>query len=241
MYALDNARVVYTIDLSTGAKTTIGTISSNAGTTAGLAYDPISQTMYVSSTGNDSLYTLDLSTFQATLVGAYGNPTILMHGIEWDDSTGTLWGASGDGATNNNFYNINKTTGAATAIGSTGLLSFVNLGYDSANDRLFATSSSTDSFYSINRATGAATLIGALGGPTNPNGMAFNKDDGTMYLIDNSTDQLYKIDLATGTALSIGSTGAGNLLGLVYVADVPEPSSLGAIAAMSLVALRRRR
>jgi hypothetical protein len=73
--------------------------------------------------------------------------------------------------------------------------------------------------------------------------MAFNRDDGVMYLICNSTDTLYKVDLAAGSTLAIGLLGPGltNPLGLVYVPEVPEPSSLGAIAAMGLIALRRRR
>lgn len=90
---------------------------------------------------------------------------------------------------------------------------------------MFATNSGTDSFYSMNLATGAATLIGALGGPTNPNGLAFDRDNGVLYLVDNSTDNFYSINMATGAATLIGSTGSGNLLGLVYI-PVPEPGSL---------------
>jgi sugar lactone lactonase YvrE len=242
LYGLDSSRRIYTLDLATGAATQVGTLSTNVGTSAGLAYDTSTDTMYATSSSNDSLFSVDLTTFNATLVGAYGDSTVVMHGLEYDGVTNTLWGASGGGG-NFNFYNINKATGAATVVGPLGVLSFTNLGYDSAADKLYATNSDTDSFYSVNRATGAMTLIGALGGPTNPNGLAFNKDDGTMYLICNSTDTLYKVDTSTGAALAIGAVGSTltNALGLVYVPDVPEPSSLGAIAAMGLFVIRRRR
>jgi DNA-binding beta-propeller fold protein YncE len=239
MYAIDSSRALFTVDIATGAKTQIGTVSANAGTAAGLAYDPISQIMYLSSSTNDSLYSLNLTTFEATLIGAYG-PTVVMHGLEFDTSTGTLYGAS---STPNELYSINTTTGAATSIGSIGLTSFVNLGYDSDNDVMYATNSGTDSFYSINRATGAVTLIGPLNGPTNPNGLAFNSDNGILYLVDNSTDSFYSINLGTGAANLIGAMGTGNLLGLAYVPNpIPEPTSLALVGlGAAAVWMRRRR
>lgn len=238
LIAVDSSRALYEIDMSTGTKTSIGTVSSNASTTAGLAYDAASGTMYLSSTGNDSLFTLDLATGAATLVGAYGDSTIVMHGLEWDSSTGTLYGVSG--STNQNTYRINTTTGVATAFGSTGLSSFNNLGYNSATDTMYMTNSGTDSFYSFNRTTGSPTLIGALGGPTNPNGLAYNSDNGLMYLVDNSTDSLYTVNLGTGAATLIGSTGSGNLLGLAYV-PVPEPASMAVLGLGAAALLRRKR
>lgn len=242
LYGVDSSRRIYTLNLTTGAATQVGTISANVSTAAGLAYDTSTNTMYVTSTTNDALYTVDMTTFNATLVGGYGDTSVVMHGLEYDSTNNTLWGASGGGS-NFNFYSINKSTGAATLVGPLGVISFTNLGYNSDTDKLYATNSDTDSFYSVNRATGAMTLIGALGGPTNPNGLAYNKDDGTMYLICNNTDTLYKVDMATGAALAVGPLGSTltNPLGLAFVPDVPEPSSLGAIAAMGLVALRRRR
>ena len=99
---------------------------------------------------------------------------VVMHGLEWDSSTGTLYAAS---STPNTFYTVNTSTGLATTVGSIGLTSFNNLGYNSDTDVMYLTNSNTDSFYTINRATGAPTLIGALGGPTNPNGLAYNYDN----------------------------------------------------------------
>lgn len=239
MYAVDSSRALYTIDMTTGAKTQIGTVSANASTTGGLAYRPDNNTIYLTSTGNDSLYTLDVTTGAATLVGAYGDSTVVMHGLEWDTSTGTMYAVSGGGG-NFNAYTVDTSTGAADLLGATGLTSFTNLGYNSLTDTMYATNSNTDSFYSFNRATGAVSLIGALSGPTNPNGLAFNRDNGLMYMICNNTDTLYTINMATGAATAVGSTGSGNLLGLVYV-PLPTPGAAGLVAAAGLVSLRRRR
>lgn len=214
LYAVDSSRALYEINMDTGAKTAAGTVSANASTTAGLAYDHSTGTVYLTSTGNDSLFTLDLTTGNATLVGAYGDSALVMHGLEWDDSTGTLYGSSSH---NDGLYRINTATGIATLIGTSGLTSFQNLCYDVRNNQMYSTNSTTDSFYSMNRSTGAATLIGSLGGPTNPNGMAYNWVNDKIYLVDNTTDNLYTIDRATGLATVVGSLGASNLLGLVYI------------------------
>ena len=79
---------------------------------------------------------------QATLIGAYGDAALVMHGLEYDDSTGTLYGTSSH---NNGLYRINAGTGVATLIGTSGLPSFTNLGYNSATDTMYASNSGADS------------------------------------------------------------------------------------------------
>ena len=108
----------------------------------------------------------------------------ITYDLEIDASTGTLYGVS---SSDNGLYSIDKTTGLATLIGTTGLTSFTNLVYDITTATMFATNSGADSFYRIDLATGAATLIGALGGPTNPNGLAVHLPSGALYCVDNST------------------------------------------------------
>lgn len=248
LIAVDSSRALYEIDMSTGAKTQIGTVSANAGTTGGLAYDRLNNVMYLTSTSLDSLFTLDIASGAATLVGAYDPAVaaIVMHGIEYDDSTSQLYGISIHNT--GTFYSINKTTGAATAIGTTtGTASFQNLGYNSDTDTMYMTSGGrtggiAEALHSINRATGAVTDIGPLGAvSTNPNGLAYNFDNDTMYMIDNTADNLFSVDLSTGAATVIGSTGAGNLLGLAYVNPVPEPATLAVLGLGIFAALRRQK
>ena len=69
---------------------------------------------------------------------------------------------------------------------------------------------------------------------TNPTALAWNPDNGLMYLACNNTDNLYTLDLITGTANLVGSMGSGNVLGLVWVPDAGpacEPDlTTGAVA-----------
>jgi DNA-binding beta-propeller fold protein YncE len=212
MYLLDgSSRAVYTLDLATAVKSQVGTINSEVNTVGGLAYDCVSGTMYLSSTTNDMLYRLDLTTFTATLIGAF-SADVVMHGIEWDRSTNTLWGGS-----EGNLYRIDTGTGAATLVGNAGFGSFLNLGYHEARDILYGSNTQTDTLYTIDRATGAGTLIGSLNGPTNPHGFAYVPHLDTMYLVCSSTDTLYTLNLDTGVATPVGALGAGNYLGLAWV------------------------
>ena len=137
LVAVDSSRALYEIDMATGAKTSIGTVSANAGTTAGLTVGP-ANLVYLTSTSTDSLYTLDLATGTATLVGAYGDTAIVMHGLEYVPSTDKLYGASSH---NGGLYDINRTTGAAALIGTSGLTSFTNLVWNSATSTMYATNS----------------------------------------------------------------------------------------------------
>jgi DNA-binding beta-propeller fold protein YncE len=219
--AVESNRNLYEVNPATGVATPIGVVSSNAGTTGGLAIGA-SNTVYLSSTSLDSLFTLDLGTGAATLVGAYGDSAIVMHGIEYVPATDTLYGVSSH---NNGLYEINKTTGAATLIGTSGLTSFSNIGWNSTTGVMYLTNSGADSFYTVDLATGATTLIGPLGTSTNPNGLAFDPDTGTLYMVDNSTDSFYSIDMGTGAATLIGATGMSNALGLAWL-DGPIPVEL---------------
>lgn len=215
LIAVDGSRAVSEVDIATGAKTPIGTVSSNAGTAGGFAYDAVAGRLYLTSSTTDSVYLVDPTNWAALLIGSYGLPsTVIMQGIEWDSSTGTLYVADTAG----NLYTVDTTTGAATLVGNTGLTSFHNLGYDPVGDVMWLTVSGTsDSLYSIDRGTGAATLVGPLVNSTNPNSLAYDVDNSTLYMADNTTDNLYTIDLVTGTANVVGSMGPGNILGLGYI------------------------
>jgi hypothetical protein len=217
------ANRLYDINMATGAATQIGTVSANAGVCGSLTRDPATGTVYLSSTSLHQLFTLDVSTGAATLVGPYGGAVQFMHGLEWDTSTNTLYGAA---FSDRGLYRINTATGAATLVGLTGLTGFLTLGHRATTNTMFLTDTNADSLYTVNRANGAVTLIGALAGPTNPAAMAYDSDVGRMFLLDNVSMSLYTVNLATGAATLVGATGAGNLIGLVYVPIAAVPFTI---------------
>lgn len=214
LIAVDSNRSLFELDRVTGQRTPLGTVSANASTSAGLAYDPATDRLFLTSTGNDSLYALDLATGTASLIGFYGNAAVVMHGLEWDASTGTLYGVSSH---DNGLYTIDTTTGLATLVGTSGLTSFSNLVHDSLNNVMYSTNSGTDSFYVMDRTTGAATLVGPLTGPSNPNGLAYDSETDTIYLVCNGTDTLYTINRQTGLTTVVGAYGSSNFLGLAFL------------------------
>ncbi len=217
LYAVDSSRALFEVNMQTGEKTPIGTVSANAGTSAGLAYRDENGTVYLTSTNNDSLYTLDLTTGAATLVGPYGDAALVMHGLEYNSQNNTMYGMSSHNA---GLYTISMETGAATFVGVSGIVggsNFHNLVFASDTNTMYGVASVTDSFYSVNLNTGAFSLIGVIGGATNPNSMAFNSISNIIYVADNNTDILYRINRNTGAGTEVGPMGPGNILGLVYI------------------------
>jgi len=219
LIAVDSGRALYKLDPATGARASIGTVTSNASTTAGLALDISTNTVYLTSTGNDSLFTLNVATGAATLVGAYGDSTLVMHGLEYHWVNNTLYGAS-----NGSLYTIDRTTGVATLVGATGVTSFMNLCYVPTTNTMYAsingvtTGGPQDSWYSIDVSTGAATLIGSYApAATNINGLAYDVETDTIYAVDNTTHNLYTVNRATGQVTTIGNFGSANMLGLVWL------------------------
>ncbi|MBL8731978.1 MAG: hypothetical protein JNN13_06380 [Planctomycetes bacterium] len=218
LLAFDSDRTVYELDRTTGARTRLGTVSSNVGIAAGLAYDLLHGKLYLSSTSTDSLYLLDVTDWSATWVGGYGGAFLLMHGIEYDPTTDQLFGMSSHV---NRLYSLDRSTGAATLIGATGLISsYANLVFDLTRG-MRMTDGSSDGLYTIDTTTAAVTWIGPLAGPapvcTSANGLAYDLDHDTLYMVDNQTDHLYTIDPLTAATTPIGPVGSSNLLGLVYI------------------------
>jgi len=217
LIAIDSTRILYEIDPATGAKTQIAIVSSFVGTAAGLARDPSSGTIYLTSATTDTLYTLDVGTGIPTVIGGYGTTSVVMHGLEWDSTQNTLWGGSGG-----NLWHINPANGFASLVGLSGLSAFMNLGYVPGADVLYGTNNGTDNLYQVNRNTGTVTLVGPLmGGATNPSALAYDTDNSVLYMLDANNDSLYTVDPATGAATLVGPHGPSDLLGLVYIPGTP--------------------
>jgi hypothetical protein len=165
--------------------------------------DPI--TFAVTSTGQFGGLDLGSGAFTAiggTHDGAYAGLGNL--------SDGTLVAVDGLNA----FVRIDRTSGAVTTVGPTGINAVTSASL-LAGDQ-FATDT-LNNLYRINPNTGAAALVGPTGIPFagfTANGLA--GDAASLYYLWESTtipSTLYRLDLATGLATAVGPTGTTGLAG----------------------------
>jgi uncharacterized repeat protein (TIGR01451 family) len=152
-----------TIDLATGAYTSLVTISGLSSTLTGLSIDPTDETFYIS-TATD-LYTLDPVTGATTLIGPFGTTGGVVIDLALSSSGAMYLHDIGD----DSIYSVDKATGVATLIGSTGFDASYAQGmdFDYSDDTLYAwiyTGGGTGNFCSIDLATGAATALSWIDG-----------------------------------------------------------------------------
>ena len=148
-----------TIDLATGAYTSISTITNpNGGIFTGLAIDHTDGTFYVSDV--TQLFTVDPGTGTVTLVGSFGTTGNGIIDIDISPS-GQMYGHDlGD----DSIYTIDKTTGVATLVGPTGLnVNFAQgMTFDNADGTLYVfayTGGGTNTYGTVDLNTGAVTPL----------------------------------------------------------------------------------
>ncbi len=143
---------LYTIDLTTGTPTVIGSVTGLT-VLIDLAVDPVTGNLYGIDTGTDSLYRIDKSTAAPTLIGALGYDANFAQGMDFDDADGILYWAAyqGAGVGPGSLRTIDITTGASTEIGIIG---------DGA------TILELDAFAWIGQATPTAVTLGSLNSMT---------------------------------------------------------------------------
>jgi len=232
LYVTDtDSQNLYSLSPLNGAPTLIGGFGVQLRIIGDLAYDARDDIMYATTTDAGQLCSINRTTGAVTTLGSLG--VSLMHGLAYDNATGTLYGASTANGGNGGFYRINTTSGQATLIGYIG----VNVGgdwvdglaFNPVNGVLYGCISGPDylgGLVTINTSTGQGTLIAT----TQPlMDLAFQPETGILYGVDNGIglhpDGLYTINTTTGQANLVGYTGLGNELGLAF-APVPEPSTL---------------
>jgi hypothetical protein len=112
---------------------------------------------------------------------------------------------------NNGLYAVDTATGAYTQIGTTTPPSGTTFsGLTGAPDGTMyglATSCSTSYLVTVDVTTGATTVIGSLSGVGCGIDLAFNTNDGMIYVVDLLTDSLFRVNPETAAATLVGSTG----------------------------------
>src|SRR3954447_25123783 len=176
-------------------------------TTASAAPTPV---LY-GATGGDTagnLYTIDPGTGASTAVGPLG---FAVTGLAQDPTDGTLYGMTSSLSPGcpRCLITVNRSTGAGTVVGSTGLpRSPADIAID-ASGQLFGWAEGFDDFVRIDKATGTATIVSDSGASTFGDGMSFNRD-GVLYAMTQSdTGDLWTIDTSTGTFTVVGTLNGG--------------------------------
>ncbi len=166
LYTVDNAtKILYSLDTTSGAFTAIGAMNPTTGHTwTGMAGDTTTGMMYaVSSDGSTStLYIVDVTSGAVTAVG---NTTGILIDIAVN-AEGEMYAME---IINDVLVSVDKTTGAATTIGSLGFDANYAQGMDfdeEAGVLYLAAYNNTLSAAQLriaDTATGASTLVGPLG------------------------------------------------------------------------------
>jgi 6-phosphogluconolactonase (cycloisomerase 2 family) len=155
----------YTINATTGALTSIGTIAAGKNPVS-MVVNPTSKFAYVAnSSSNDvSMYAINVTTGALTSMGAIAagtNPDSMVV-----DPTGKFVYVANFNSNDVSMYTINVNTGALTSIGTIAAGQFPTsiAAHPSGKFAYVTNSMSNDvSIYSIDGATGALTLIGTTG------------------------------------------------------------------------------
>ncbi len=166
-YVID-ANIMHQLDLATGTEigTTPVTPPSGAQSYTGMALDPTSGDVYLSSCdiSTSILYTLDMGSGTATQVGTITNSPCTI-GIAIDGA-GDLYGYD---IVNDTLLSIDKGTAVGTVIGSIGFDANFGqgMGYDATTDQIYLAAFNNGTFQPELRiadlTTGNTTLVGVLG------------------------------------------------------------------------------
>jgi YVTN family beta-propeller protein len=208
---------MFTVNSTTGALTSIGTIAAGAGPDS-VAVDPSGMFAYVPNFGSNdvSMYTIDTTT---GALASIGTGTIAA-GTSPDsvavDPAGKFAYVTNFGSNDVSMYTIDATTGALASIGTiaAGTDPF-SVAVDPAGKFAYVantTVNDTDgsvSMYTIDATTGVLTPTGTIATELSPTSIAIHPSGKFAYVTNSGSNSvsMYSIDSATGTLTLIGTIG----------------------------------
>ena len=182
----------------------------------------------ITNMGNASLAqlaTLDLSTGAATLVGSPLGQNLMIMGMTCSPD-GTLYAVGQTDSNNSDFnslYTVDRETGLASRVGSTGVLvpggvySGFFMALDFAPDGTLY-GANTSALYTIDPLTGQATKVVDFTGVTMVMGLAVAKD-WSFYVSDYvAQSKIYAVDVSTGAATPVVNSGLARVHNLSFKA-----------------------
>lgn len=155
------------------------------------------------------------------VVGATGIASTLMGGLDFANGTLYAYGQTGSVG----LYTINQTTGAATFVGSGGLVSgdsLTDISWDPTTGQMYGIGSlSTPNLYTINLATGVATNLGTLTGASGTLNVGLaTSPGGIRYMHDLVNDGFYRLNGLAATFLGAEGLSANYSQGATF--DIPN-------------------
>ncbi len=207
---------MYTINGTTGALTSIGTIAAG-GIPNSVAVDPSGKFVYVAnanttpgSAGNVSMYTINATTGALASIGTIAAGTDPVSVVV--DPAGKFAYVTNSGSNDVSMYTIGPTIGALTSIGTIAAgTQPVSVAVDSAGKFAYVTNfeSNDVSMYTINAATGGLTSIGMIAAGSYPTSTAIHPSGRFAYVTNSASNDvsIYSIDGVTGALTLIETIG----------------------------------
>jgi len=205
---------MYTINATTGALTSIGTIATGTDPTS-IAADPSGKFVYVvnenmgAAAGNVSTYAINATTGALASIGTIaagtGPVSIAV------DPSGKFVYVTNSGSNDVSMYTINATTGALKSSGtiSTGK-DPVSVAMDPAGKFAYVANygSNDVSMYTISATTGALTSIGTIAAESNPSSVAVHPSGKFAYVSNANSNSVSMYSISSiGTLTLIGTIG----------------------------------
>ena len=232
-YAVDTARDLVSVDLTTATASVIGSLGP-VGLPEGLAISP-GGALFMTNDGG-TLYSVSATTGTATAIGSTGLGDV--EGLAFNG--GTLLATDFVlGATS--VYTIDPTTGAATLLVTTnpgeGIARALAL-MNPTTALIAAGSAGSESLVSINLTTGATSVLGAIQSSDFVAAMATGPG-GILYGLTGAGNEV--IINPDGSTTLVGNTGGQFYLDMAIIPGVaPEPSSLALLGVAGVVGLGAR-
>jgi 6-phosphogluconolactonase len=209
-----NNVAMYTINATTGALTSIGTVAVE-GFANSVAVDPSGNFVYVTtvsetsgSAGSVSMYTIDATTgalaSNGTIAAGAGPVSVVV------DPSGKFAYVANSNSNNVSMYTVNATTGALTSTGTIAAgADPVSVAVDPSGKFAYVVNLSSNevSMYTIDVTTGALTPTGTIAAGPSPTSIAVHPSGKFAYVTNSASNNvsIYSIDAATGALTLIGT------------------------------------
>jgi 6-phosphogluconolactonase len=216
---------MYSIDATTGALTSTGTINGNCPglcDPSPMVVDPSGKFAYVVNGGAGGPFSIEMYTIDAATGALTSTGTIAAGGVPnsvavdpagkfvYMATANVTPGLAGSVST----YTINATTGALTSVGTIAAGTYpVFVAVDPAGNIAYVTNSGSNdvSMYTIDATTGALTSMGTIAAGTGPVSVAVDPAGNIAYVTNFGSNDIsvYTINSTTGSLTLIGMIPAG--------------------------------